>query len=292
MTVASSASLTLNRAAGPSRNQPLEKWLAQAEAQVREQPVVGRHRWILFQLLCVLECWDRAVQQLQVCAQLSPELATVALAYRDLIREERRRARVLTACERPGFVFDTPSWVDGLLDALRFAAAGELDEADIARQRALDEAPLVPVRNSERRLDWIADSDSRLGPVCELITAGCYRWLPFSDISAWHVEPPTTLLDLIWTPCVLTLVDGSAVRGFMPARYPSVANAAGDRDESDALLLGRKTIWQEVGLTGVIAEGQKTWVTSAGDFSLFELPTCDFGQRIAEYEDAQKVGHR
>jgi type VI secretion system protein ImpE len=253
---------------------------------------MGRHRWMLFQLLCVLECWDRAVQQLQVCAQLSPELDTVALAYRDLIREERRRARVLTGCERPGFVFDTPSWVDGLLDALRFAAAGELDEADIARQRALDEAPLVPVRNSERQLDWIADSDSRLGPVCELITAGCYRWLPFSDIAAWHIERPNTLLDLIWAPCVLTLVDGSAVRGFMPARYPSVANAAGDRDESDALPLGRKTIWQEVGRTGVIAEGQKTWVTSAGDFSLFELPTCDFGQRMAGNEHAQKDGPR
>ncbi|AXF13438.1 ImpE/SciE family protein [Paraburkholderia caledonica] len=292
MTVGSFASLTLNRATDSSSDQPLGKWLAQAEAQVRAQPVVGRHRWMLFQLLCVLECWDRAVQQLQVCAQLSPELDTVALAYRDLIREERRRARVLTGCERPGFVFDTPSWVDGLLDALRFAAAGELDEADIARRRALDEAPLVPVRNSERQLDWIAGSDSRLGPVCELITAGCYRWLPFSDIAAWHIERPNTLLDLIWAPCVLTLVDGSAVRGFMPARYPSVANAAGDRDESDALPLGRKTIWQEVGRTGVIAEGQKTWATSAGDFSLFELPTCDFGQRMAGNEHAQKDGPR
>jgi type VI secretion system protein ImpE len=91
---------------------------------------------------------------------------------------------------------------------------------------------------------------------------------------------------------VLTLVDGSAIRGFMPARYPSVANAAGDCDESDALPLGRKTIWQEVGRTGVIAEGQKTWVTSAGDFSLFELPTCDFGQCMPGNEHAQKDGPR
>ena len=262
----------------------------QIEAQIRAQPTVPAHRWMLFQLLCVAEHWDRAIQQLQVYAQLDPQHGPAALAYRDLIRAERRRAQVLAGRERPGFVFDAPGWVDGLLDALRLVAAGELGQADVARERALDQAPLVPVRNPDRQLDWIADSDSRLGPVCELVTAGHYRWVPFSDIKAWRVEPPAMLLDLIWAPCALTLVDGSAVRGFMPARYPSAGHTPCDSNESDALLLGRKTVWQDVGRSGTVAFGQKTWVTSAGDLGLFELKTGEFGQDISHDEPIQRDG--
>ena len=240
---------------------------------------------MLFQLLCAVRQWERAVQQLQVYAQLDPRQAPAAQACRDLIRAERRRALVFGGSERPGFVYEPPSWVDGLLDALRLTALGQLDEADRARERALDHAPLVPVRSSQLQLDWIADSDSRLGPVCELVSAGHYRWLPFSDIAAWKIEEPTMLLDLVWAPCSLKLADGSAMRGFMPARYPATAvtQAAGRQSdptpecEDDAWLLGRKTSWQEVGRTGVFGHGQKTWTTNAGDFGVFELGSCEFG---------------
>jgi type VI secretion system protein ImpE len=263
-------------------DRPLDARLPEIEAQIRAQPAVAAHRWALFQLLCVTGQWERAVQQLQVYAQLDPQQAPAAQAYRNLIRAERRRALVLAGSERPGFVFDAPTWIEGLLDALRLSTAGQLDEADLARERALDQAPLVPLHSCKRHLDWIADSDTRLGPVCEVVTAGHYRWLPFSDIAAWRIEPPTLLADLIWAPCALTLVDGSAVRGFMPARYPGSENVEGDSGERDAIRLGRRTSWQETGRTGVIALGQKTWTTSAGDMSLFELATCDFGNSVTE----------
>jgi type VI secretion system protein ImpE len=174
-------------------------------------------------------------------------------------------------------VFDTPSWVDGLIEALCLAAEGRVDEADRAREIALDQAPLVDASTSRFRFDWIADSDSRFGPVCEIVAAGHYRWLPFSDLVAWQIAPPARLIDLVWAPCALTLVDGTTVRGFMPARYPISDEAGTDNDERAALRLGRKTIWRELGRTGVIALGQKTWATSAGDFGLFELQACEFG---------------
>lgn len=279
-------------ARGPASDMPLDLRLALAEASIRSKPAVVELRWSLFQLLCVMGQWERALQQLQVFAQLSPSQARPAQAYRDLIRAERWRAKVVAGREQPGFVFEAPSWVDGLINALRLDANGEADAADTAREAALDHAPLIATRSPQFLLEWISDSDSRFGPVCEIVTAGHYRWLPLSDITAWQVERPSALLDLVWAPCTLTLADGSTLRGFMPARYPGTENAQASSSERDALLLGHTTIWHETGRTGVIALGQKTWTTSAGDMSLFDLASCAFSNSVTKREPALQGGSR
>ncbi|WP_322057441.1 type VI secretion system accessory protein TagJ [Paraburkholderia sp. J63] len=250
--------------------------LDDAQGRVRREPAVAGHRWPLFQLLCVTQQWERAVQQLQVFAQLNPQQLQAVQAYRDLIRAERWRTKVLNGLAQPGFVIDPPSWVENLTESLRLTATGQTDAADAMREAALDEAPLVGGGGASHSFEWIADSDSRLGPVCEIITAGRYRWLPFSDIAGWEIGHPATLVDLVWAPCLLTLVDGTKVRGFMPARFPAAAHATYDSAVIDALRLGNMTIWTDAGLTGVVAEGRKTWTTSAGDVDLFELDVCTF----------------
>lgn len=256
---------------------PFDAQLARLESSIRVQPAAAAHRWALFQLMCVSGDWARAIQQLQTWAKLEPRQARAAQAYRDLIRAERWRARVVAGREHPGFVLAPPAWIHGLLRALHLAAAGQTDEADGARERALDEAPLVVARGPQGRVtSWIADSDSRFGPVCEVITAGHYRWIPFSDLVSWQVSPPTAAIDLVWAQCVLGLVDGSVVRGFMPARYPGSELAA------EPLRFGRETIWREAGRASVVALGRKTWATGCGDFDLFELERCEFGARVLD----------
>lgn len=271
------------------RDMSLDARLALVEQQIRAQPIEGAHRWALFQLLCVTEQWGRAVQQLQVYAQLQPQQASIAHAYRDLVRAERWRSRVIAGEERPAFVFDAPPWADNLVDALFANAAGRDEDADRAREAALDAAPLVTghVPSAGAGFEWIGDSDSRFGPVCEMIAAGHYRWLPFSDLAGWRIEPPLSLIDLVWTPCEWTLIDGSVVRGFMPARYPEPARFT-QRDDAglDALRLGRTTTWREAGHTGVIAQGRKTWTTSAGDVGVFELRDVVFGAANASPRSA------
>lgn len=269
----------------------LSSRIASAEDKVRAQPMLGSHRWALFQLFCVTADWTRAVHQLQAFALIEREQGPAAQAYRNLIRAERWRENVLSGRERPGFVFDAPAWTDGLVDALRLAGSGMTEDADVVRRQALDDAPLVALVGNDRRLDWIADSDSRLGPVCELMTAGHYRWLPVSDIAAWRIARPASLLDLVWAPCTLTLFDASTVRGFMPARYPcdgdGEAGGTGGEPIDDSILLGTETSWHESGETGVIGRGRKTWATSAGDLSIFELDRCDFGGAAT----AKQPGH-
>lgn len=251
------------------------------QARIRSQPTVAGHRWTLFQLLCVMEQWGRAIQQLQIFAQLSPGQAQAAQAYRDLIRAERWRAKVMSGLAQPGFVIDPPSWMQGLVEALRLSVAGEAGAADDMRETALDQAPLRSGRGAACSFEWIADSDSRLGPVCEVITAGRYRWLPFSDISGWEIGRPSALVDLVWAPCSIMLVDGTTTRGFMPARFPAIADMTHDDATQDTLRLGNTTMWAESGRTGVIAQGRKTWATSVGDIGLFELDVCTFVQDAA-----------
>jgi type VI secretion system protein ImpE len=271
---------------------PLTSLLArmdEVQGVIRSQPAVAGHRWTLFQLLCVTDQWERAIQQLQVFAQLSPQQAQAAQAYRDLIRAERWRAKVMGGLAQPGFVIDPPSWVASLVDALRLSAAGNIKAADDLREVALDEAPLVSGYGADQSFDWIADSDSRLGPVCEFITAGRYRWLPFSDIAAWEVGRPASVVDLVWAPCSITLVDGTKARGFMPARCPAVADTHHDEVRLDALRLGHTTIWTDAGRTGVVAQGRKTWTTSSGDIGLFELDVCTFFQGASRRPDVSAM---
>jgi type VI secretion system protein ImpE len=269
---------------------PLDERIAAAEMQIRTRPAAAEFRWALFQLLCVTGHWERAIGQLQVFAQLCPEQTQAVQVYRDLIRAELWRAKVIAGRERPGFVFHAPSWVEGLIEALRLSAAGQIDAADQARYAALDRAPLVAGQASHFAFDWIGDSDSRFGPVCEVVTAGRYRWLPFSDLAAWKVERPATLLDLVWVSCTWTLRDGTTVCGFVPARYPGAEDVQGDSGERDAIRLGRKTEWRESGTTGVIAHGRKTWTTSAGDLSLFQLAGCEFSNGASRSESNQQGG--
>jgi type VI secretion system protein ImpE len=253
-----------------NRNISLATRLSNTEAKVRAYPAQVKHRWELFQLLCILGQWERAIQQLQVCAKQQPDQIATAHACRDLIRAERSRTRVFAGGQPPGFVFEPLPWMQGLVDALRLSAHGEIEAADHVREAALENAQTVRVRFPHGEAEWISDSDSQLGPVCEVITAREYRWLPLANIAKWHIERPATLLDLIWAPCTLTLVDNSTVRGFLPARYLT------STDDDDAMRLGRRTAWREVGRTAVIGMGQKTWATSAGDFSVFELTSCEF----------------
>lgn len=262
---------------------PLCEQIERVSARLRAQPTTASHRWALFQLLCVIGEWARAIQQLQTWAKLEPGQASTAQVYRDLIRAERWRKLVVEGSERPGFVLEPPAWVDGLLNALHLNAGGQIELADDARETALDAAPSVAVRIPQGKAAWIVDSDSSFGPVCEVITAGHYRWVPFSDLAAWRVSPPAKLVDLVWAPCTLTLVDGALVHGFMPARYP------GSETGDDAMRLGRETVWLENGRTGITALGQKTWTTDQGDFSLFELANTEFGSRIA---DGATIGER
>jgi type VI secretion system protein ImpE len=259
-----------------SHAKPLSEALSRAEAGVRAQPQDPSARWLLFELLCVLGQWERALKQLQTWAGLSRDNESTAHVMRGLVRAEHQRMEVFAGRNVPatlaGSGVPAPAWLAGLAEALRLAVPGgeaALEAADVAREASLAEAPETAGESNLLSFEWITDSDTRLGPVCEVILAGAYRWVAISDLASVTKSAPAHLLDLVWSQVDLVLRDGAALKGYMPMRYPAQAG------ERDALLLARETVWTDVGRC-VVARGQKMWSTDAGDIALLDLRSCRF----------------
>lgn len=229
--------------------------LAATEAGVRKQPGSFDARWGLFQWLCVVGDWPRALRQLQVAAQLAPDFAQTA---------SRERANPLTCCLRPG-------GSSGYTWRLPWPRPAIFSGADRNRNLAFSDVSDTPGSHDGQPFAWITDTDTRLGPTCELVVAGRYTWLPFSQMRTLHMRAPAGLLDLLWRPATVTLVDGSIARGFIPVRYPDSELGR------DAIRMARETTWSEAGETGVMGLGQKTWMTDAGDVPLLETAMLTLG---------------
>ena len=270
--------------------------LARMETQVRQAPTSSAHRWALAELLCVLGQWGRALQQLQAGARLASQQAdwrAKAHMLRGLIRAEAMRTEVFAGRQLPVPVMDRPQWMEEMAQAIAANVSGDHARADMLRRSALDAAPVCSGVCSQSQsaargdpsdaslvdtpFGWIADSDTRLGPVCELMVAGAYRWLAFADVEEITIERPDTLLDLVWLPATLRLCGTSGgpqtLHAFIPTRYTGVEELAAQAfsGQRDALMLSHLTRWHDTGDTGVFAQGQKMLMTPGGDVPLLEV---------------------
>lgn len=229
------------------------------QAQIRAHPADAKLRVFLFQLLCVICDWPRAVQQLKTAATLDPGAETMAQMYREAIVAEVYRARVFAGQASPGFRGDPPAWLSDMARALRMQVAAD-PGAEALRASALDQAPATPGTLNGTPFAWLADADARFGPVLEVILNGAYVWLPFSDIASITIDAPSDLRDMVWTPATLTLADGTDMIGLIPTRYP-------ETPPRGPHALARATDWTQTG-AGL---GQRMFVTDSADIPLLDL---------------------
>jgi type VI secretion system protein ImpE len=239
--------------------------LKRLEGEIRANPSDARLRTYLFQLLALRGNWERAISQLQVAAQLAPIATAMAQTYREAVRAEVFRAAVFQGRKQPSFLGEPPAWAGLLLESMKQVAAGRVAEAEAMRDEALDAAPGSSGRIDGRAFEWIADADSRLGPVCEAIVDGKYVWVPFEHIARVTVEPPADLRDLVWAPARLTFVNGGETVALIPSRYPG-----SEASQDAAIRMARKTTWQEMGEATYVGLGQRMWATDAGEYPLLD----------------------
>ena len=76
---------------------------------MRARPADAKLRVFLFQLLCVLGQWDRALNQLNVAADLDPAALAMAQMYGDAVRCEPLRARGVRRARRRRWSSASPS---------------------------------------------------------------------------------------------------------------------------------------------------------------------------------------
>lgn len=242
--------------------------LSALQEKVRANPADARLRIFLFQLLCVLGDWKRAVTQLKVSAEMDEAATTMAQAYREAIVCENFREKVF-AGEKEPLLFGKPQeWMALLIEALKALAAGRPEQAAEMRARAFEMAPATPGELNGTRFEWIADADMRLGPVLEVIVNGKYFWMPFTAIHSLRIDPPADLRDAVWTAGNLTLQNGGEFVVMIPTRYPGTV-AAGD----GAAMLARSTDWSDVGADTFVGTGQRLFATEAGDTALLDVRT-------------------
>ncbi|MCA0243831.1 MAG: virulence protein SciE type [Proteobacteria bacterium] len=253
----------------PSR--PLDEQLAELRAAIRAAPGQASLRVYLFQLLAVMGQWQKSLDALQMAAQLDDKAQPMARAYREAIRCEVLRAEVFAGRRSPNILGEPPAWMGLLVEALRLLGNGDAAAAAALRAQAFEQAPESAGRLNDEPFEWIADADSRLGPVCELLANGNYYWLPFAAIARIGFEAPQDLRDFVWAACEVTLVGGGTLAGFIPARYPG--SEAGD----DALRLARRTEWTDLGDGHASGLGQRMWLADGDEQALLDVRRLQLG---------------
>jgi type VI secretion system protein ImpE len=240
--------------------------LAQLQEQVRAKPADPKLRVFLFQLLCVLGQWERALNQLSVASGLDPGALAMAQTYGDAVRCEAIRDEVFDGKKSPMIFGQPDQWLALLIESLLVAARGEQDRSQDLRARAFDEAPASQGDIDGKPFTWIADADSRLGPVLEAVINGRYYWVPYSRLLKIQIEPPEDLRDIVWMPAHLQFENGGESVALLPTRYP------GSESAPDGLIvLARKTVWQEIGPDMHSGLGQRILATDADDIPLMEV---------------------
>ena len=248
---------------------------------VRAKPADAKLRIFLAQLLCVVGQWERAHTQLNVVADMDAETVAMRETVGHAIRSELMRARVF-AGDRTPMVFGHPDeWLALLLESLLQKGQGNAAMAEDLATRAFDAAPEVSGKIDGEPFMWIADADSRIGPVLEACVNGRYYWVPFSRLSGVELDPPADLRDCVWMPATLKFSNGGETVALIPTRYP------GSESSTDgAICLARKTEWVDAGNDRWFGMGQRILATDAGEHALMGVKTIELDDLPASAEPA------
>lgn len=242
-----------------------EAALKALQDEIRARPADARLRIYLFQLLCVLGRWERALQQLQVVGELDAAALPMVQAYREAILCEGLREAVFAGRKVPLLFGEPEEWLALLVEALLKEGDGAVDDARRLRERAFELAPATAGTADGQAFEWIADGDMRIGPLLEALINGRYYWVPFSRLAQIRLEEPADLRDRVWMPAQLQFTNGGEVAALLPTRYPGSSGAG------PALQLARATEWLERGEGQYIGLGQRMLTTDAGDLPLMDL---------------------
>jgi len=250
------------------KNGQLKEALAALQQEIRNKPEDQKLRVFLFQINCVMGQWEKALNQLQALSSLSAETMLLGQIFQPVIACEMLRREVF-AGKRTPIIFGEPmDWIGLLAQANELIARGEYAAALTLREQAFEAAPATPGSVNGTPFEWIADADSRLGPMLEAMIDGKYYWVPFCRIQKIEIDKPTDMRDLVWTPAQFVWANGGAAPGHIPCRYPKTESST-----DDALRLSRKTEWSEP-IEGLnLGLGQRVLATESADYPLLECRT-------------------
>jgi type VI secretion system protein ImpE len=260
------------------REGKIDEALLELQQEIRRRPADAKLRVFLFQLLAVRGDWERALVQLNTSAQIEPANLLMAQMYREALQCEVLRSEVFAGKRSPLVFGDPPAWIGWLIEALRLTAQGEHAAAARLREQAFDAAPATAGAVDGRPFAWLADADSRLGPVIEAVVSGRYFWIPLERVRSIKFEAPTDLRDMVWMPATFTWSNEGEAVGLVPTRYP------GSESSNDgAIRLARKTEWSQPIEGTNLGVGQRMLATDDCDYPLLDIRQIELGPAEQAY---------
>jgi type VI secretion system protein ImpE len=233
---------------------------------VRKNPADAKLRIFLAQVLMVQGDWDRALNQLKVIGEMEASALPMVAAYGAAIQCERLRADVFAGKRSPLLFGEPTPWIALQMQSVALLGAGRESDAAEIRAQAFETAPATAGTINGEPFEWIADADSRLGPVLEVLLNEAYYWIPFERIASVTVEPPSDARDLVWLPAEFHWTNGGEAMGLIPVRYPG-----SERSDEPAIRMARRTEWRQVGPDGYVGLGQRVLTTDGPELGLLEL---------------------
>lgn len=268
------------------RELKLDASLAELQQQIRGNPADAKARVFLFQLLCVLGQYDRALTQLNVAGEMDASTLAMVQTYREALSCEVLRSEIFAGRRSPLVFGDPEQWVALMLQALALSADGNHAQADDLRSQAFEDAPTTAGELDGQPFQWIADADSRLGPILEAVVNGNYYWIPFARIKEINLEPPADLRDMVWTPAYFTWANGGETVGLIPTRYPG-----SESSDDPQIQMARKTEWAEEGDGAYMGSGQRVLATDVDDYPLLNVRQIKLDvQQDSPGEDSAESG--
>ena len=240
------------------------------QTDIRANPADAKKRIFLFQLLCVLGSWERALNQLTAIGEMDALALPMVQTYREAIKCEMLRAEVFAGTKVPMLFGQPDTWTALLIESMLREGKGEKAQAKQLRDQSFDLAPACKGTADGQPFEWIADADMRLGPVLEAVISGKYYWIPFDRLTTIQIEAPADLRDQVWMPANFMFSNGGESVGLIPTRYIGSAES-GD----GALALSRKTEWLESVEGFYTGLGQRLFSTDQGDLPLMDIRRID-----------------
>jgi len=240
--------------------------LSALQLEVRQRPQEAKLRLFLSQLLMVLGQWERAQNQLRVVAELDAGALPMARTYDTAIQCERLRAEIFAGRRSPLIFGEPDPWLALLIQALALRQPEQAAQAATLRAQAFEQAAAASGSINGARFEWLADADSRLGPVLEVLLNGAYYWVPMTRIAQVHIEAPSDIRDLVWLPASFQWSNGGEAMGLIPTRYPGTERAG-----EPQLLLARRTQWSALGDDQYSGLGQRLLASEAEEYGLLDV---------------------
>jgi len=246
------------------RNGDIAGARASLAAELRRQPGDGRLRQFFWQLIAVTGDWDKAGTQLRALAAADPKAMMMASVFGQALAAMKTRDAVFAGSERPVSLVGSEPWAEGLLDALH-ARTVLAPDAAARSDAALAAAPATPGMLDGERFEWIADADTRFGPMLEVIVGDAYGFVPFAAMTRVRAKPPEDLRDFVFHAVEIELRSGQTSLALVPVVYPGTA-----KHNKPLLDLARATEWVDDG-GGEVGIGQRLLATDTAETEFLAL---------------------